>query len=113
MKQEETYRKATVDMTMSTFHVPPSGDVLVLSKRCPIGPEAAKKMLDTVAPEQFELIRPDDDVIEGMLVRKYLFLRANKEKLISAILEEAKRIMGPQCMVKINCEIAVSVKREI
>ncbi len=106
-------RKALVDLELSTFEIPPSGDILVLGKRCPIGQQAAKKMLDTVAPGQFELINVEDDLIEALLVKKYLFLRANKERLVNAVVEESKAIMGQDCMIRIRCEISVTVKREI
>jgi len=106
-------RKAIVNMELSTFVIPPSGEVLVLGKRCAIGPQAAKKMLDTVAPDQFELVQPEDDLIDGILVRKHLFLRAGKDSLIKALLEESKAIMSDQCMITIKCDIAVGVRREI
>ena len=106
-------RKALIDLELSTFEIPPSGDILALGKRCPIGQQAAKKMLDTVAPGQFELIDLEDDLIEALLVKEYLFLRANKEKLVNAVVEEAKAIMGQECMIRIRCEISVTVKREI
>ncbi len=92
---------------------PPSGDILVLGKRCPIGPQAAKRMLDTVSPDQFELIQPEDEVVDGILVKKHLFLRAEKERLIEAIIEESKPIMSDQCMMTIKCEIIITLKREI
>ncbi len=106
-------RKALVDLELSTFEIPPSGDILVLGKRSPIGRQAAKRMLDVVAPGQFELIDPEDDLIEALLVKKYLFLRANRERLINAVIEEAKAIMGAECMIRITCKILVTVKREI
>ena len=111
--EKERSRKAQLSMEISTFHIPPSGDVLVLGKRCPIGPQAAKRMLDTVSLGQFELVQPEDEVIDGILVKKYLFLRAEKEKLIEAIIEESKPIMSDQCMMTIKCEITVTLKREI
>jgi len=106
-------KKSIVDMQLSTFEIPPAGEILVVAKRCPIGPEAAKRMLDTVAPDQFELIRPVDDLIDGILIKKYLFLRADKELLVKTILEEAKPIMSLQCMMTIKCDIAIMVRREI
>ena len=110
------YRKALVNLELSTFEIPPAGDILVLGKRCPIGPEAAKKMLDIVMPDQFEYLHPEDDLddlIEAIFVKKYLLLRADKKRLVDAILEESKAIMGPVCMIRIKCEISVTVKREI
>jgi hypothetical protein len=106
-------RKSILDMELATFEIPPAGEVLVLGKRCSIGPEAAKRMLDTVSPDQFELIQPEDDLIDGILIRRYMFLRANREQLIKTILEEAKPIMTDQCMMRIKCDIRIVVRREI
>jgi len=106
-------KKALLNLELSTFNMPPSGEILVLGKRSPIGPQAAKRMLDTVAPDQFELIQPEDDLISGILVKKYLFLRADRDTLVKAIVEESKPIMSDQCMIKIACDISVAVRREI
>ncbi len=100
-------------MELSTFNIPPSGEILVVGKRSPIGAQAAKGMLDTVVPGQFELIQPDDDLIDGILVKKYLFLRADRERLVKAIVEESKPIMTDQSMITIKCDIRIAVKREI
>jgi len=113
MRSGRRSRRVALDMELSTFAIPPSGEVLVLGKRCAIGPQAAKRMLDTVSPGQFELIELDDDVIDGILVKKYLFLRADKETLIKAIIEESKPIMTDQSMITIKCDITVAVKREL
>lgn len=111
--ENEKKKTSIVDMELSTFEIPPAGDILVLGKRCPIGPQAAKRMLDTVAPDQFEIVQPEDDLISDIFVKKHLFLRADKEPLIKAIIEEAKAIMGPQCMIRMTCDITVRVKRGI
>lgn len=112
-KQNKGSKKTVISMELSTFHIPPSGDILVLGKRCPLGPQAAKRMLDTVSPGQFELVEPEDEVIDAILVKKYLFLRAEKESLIKAVVEESRGIMGHQCMISIKCETTVTIKRDI
>ena len=106
-------KKGSVNMEIKTFKIPPSGDVLVLAKRCPIGSQAAKTMLESVAPDQFELIGLEDDLLEAILVKKYLFMRVEKEKLIKIIVEEARQIMGPECMVTVKCDVILTVKRSI
>jgi len=106
-------KKSRIEMELTTFAIPPSGDILILGKNCPIGPQAAKRMLDAVAPDQFELIQLEDETIEGILVKKYLFLRAEREPLIKAVVEEARAIMGTDCMIKIKCEVTVTVNREL
>ena len=109
----ERSKRVVLSMDLSTFEIPPAGEALVLGKRAPIGPEAAKRMLDSAAPEEFELIRPEDDVIDGILVKKYLFLRADKESLTNAIIEEARAIMTEQNMIRLKCDVIVGVRREL
>ena len=41
--KKERVKKEIVRMELVTFDIPPAGDVLVLVKRAPIGPQAAKK----------------------------------------------------------------------
>ena len=112
-KRSKRSKRTLLDIDLSTFEIPPSGEVLVLGKHCPIGPQAAKRMLDTVSPGQFELIQPNDDLVDGILIKKYLFLRADKESLIKTVLEEARAIMTDQCMIRVRCDIRVVVRREI
>ena len=113
MKKNERVKKETISMELSTFEIPPAGDVLVLGKRSPMGSQAAKRMLDSVAPDQFELVQPEDNLIEAILIKKCLFARTAKELLIKAIVEESKLIMDSQCMLRIKCELTIKVEREL
>jgi len=115
MAQEtrERSKKVVLNMDLTTFEIPPAGEALILGKHSSIGPEAAKRMLDNAAPEEFELIQPEDDVIDGILVKKYLFLRANKESLTNAIIEEAKAIMSDRDMICLKCDVIVGIRREL
>jgi hypothetical protein len=106
-KTGERTQKIVLNMDLSHFEIPPAGEALVLGKRAAIGPEAAKRMLDNAAPEEFELIQLEDSVIDGLLVKKSLFLRADKGSLINAIVEEAKAIMGERDMIRLKCEVSV------
>lgn len=112
-KKNRRSKKARIDMELATFKIPPSGDILVLGKNCPIGPQAAKRMLDAVAPNQFELIQLEDETIDAILVRKHLLLRTEKKPLIEAAVEEARAIMGADCIITIKCEVTVTVSRQL
>ena len=101
-------------MQMMRYDLPPSGEALICGKRCHIGTNAAKRMLDAVAPGQFEYITVEnDDVIESIFFKKILLTMADKDSLTAAILEEAKPIMSPSCMISVKCDITVCVAREI
>jgi len=112
-KNDIPSRRTMLTMEMSTFELPPSGDILVLAKRCALGPEGAKRMLDSVAPGQFEFVKVDDEIIDAIFCRNNLFLRAEKEALIRVVVEDCKSIMSPQCMIAVQCETIVSIKREL
>jgi hypothetical protein len=111
--EKERVKKEVVSMEFATFDIPPAGDVLVLGKRSPMGPQAAKKMLDTVAPGQFELVQSEDDFIEAILIKKCLFSRTEKEPLIKAIVEESKAIMDSHCMVRIKSVVPNTPTSEV
>lgn len=112
-KKNGRSKKARITMELATFKIPPSGDVLVLGKNCPIGPQAAKRMLEAVAPNQFEFIKVEDETIDALLVKKHLLLRVEKSLLISAAVEEARAIMGAACMITIKCDVVVTVNRDM
>ena len=111
--RQEKGKEAFASMELSTFHIPPCGEILVLGKRAPVGPEGAKRMLDSVSPGQFEVIKVEDAMVEAILIKAYLFKRADKKALIAAVLEEASAIMSEDCMLRIKCDVLVSVKRAL
>ncbi len=106
-------RKVYLDMEISVFNVPPCGDVLVLAKHAPVGPKAAQKMMDTICPELFELVEIDDDIVEALIVKRQLFLMADKQSIVNAVLEETKTFMAPQLMVKVDLDIKIMVSKSI
>ena len=65
--------KAEITMRISEFEMPPMQDILIVGKRAPIGPEAARRMVDILSPDQYEIIKVDHPGIEAMVVRKTLF----------------------------------------
>ena len=84
-KTNERTKRVLLSMDLSTFEVPPAGEVLILGKRCPIGPEAAKTMLDNVAPKEFELIQP--------VVTVFTFLPLAVSQLISVSIYGIKLVV--------------------
>lgn len=112
VKKQEA-RNTRVSMEISSFRLPPSGDILVLGHLSPMGPEAAKRMLDSVAPGQFEYIAVDDDIVSAMFIRMHLTKRVVRESLVRAVVEEAQPIMGADCMLAIKCDVTISVGRTV
>lgn len=105
--------KAEITMRLSEFEFPPMQDVLLVGRKAPIGPEAAKRMVDALSPEQYEIVRTDHQLFEAVVVRRTLLKQIPREKLLSIILEEGGRIATENMVVKAQLGIVIQVGRTV
>lgn len=107
------FRKAEVTMRLSEFEIPPMQDVLIVGKKAPIGPEAARRMVDILSPEQYEIVEIDHPIIEAIVIRKSLINMIAKDKLISLILDEGGKVANISTIVKAQLNIVLQVSKSI
>ncbi len=106
-------KKFTVNMDVEVFDCPPCGDILVLGSNAAIGPKAAEKMLETLCPGIFEVIKIDNKVIEAMVVKKQLCMMVDKETIVDSVLEEIEPFVSAQTMLRVKYNIKVSVSKTL
>ncbi|AKN31455.1 hypothetical protein Ccar_11525 [Clostridium carboxidivorans P7] len=109
----EEKRRAEISMHFSEFEMPPMQDILIVGKRAPIGPEAAKRMVDILSPEQYEIVRIDHPQIEAIVIRKFLLSMIPKDKLISIILEEGGKVANESMIIRSQINISIHVSKSI
>ncbi len=109
----EGTKKAEINMRFSEFEVPPMQDVLIVGKKAPIGPEAARRMVDVLSPEQYEIIRVEHDYVEAVVIRKSLLSMLPKDKLISIIMEEGGTVANESMIIKAQINIILNVSKAI
>jgi len=109
----EGTRKVEINMRFSEFEMPPMQDVLIVGKRAPIGPEAAKRMVDILSPEQYEIVRIEHECVEAIVVRKSLLDMLSKDKLISIIMEEGGKIANESMIIRAQINIILNVSKSI
>lgn len=109
----ESMKKAEITMRLSEFEMPPMQDVLLVGKRAPIGPEAARRMVDILSPEQYEIIKVDHSAIEAIVIRKVLLNMLPQEKLVALILEEGGKIANEAMIIKAQVNIVLQVSKHI
>ena len=109
----ESTKKAEITMRLSEFEVPPMQDVLIVGRKAPIGPEAARRMVDILSPEQYEIIEIDHPVIEAIVIRKSLTNMIAKEKLITLILDEGGKVANESTIIKAYINIVLHVSKSI
>lgn len=112
-KSVDSTKKAEITMRMSEFEMPPMQDVLIVGRRAPIGPEAARRMVDILSPDQYEIVKVDHPAIEAMVVRKALFSMLPKEKLVEVLIEEGERVANESIIVKAQVNIVLQVSKAI
>lgn len=106
-------KKAEINMRFSEFEMPPMQDVLIVGKRAPIGPEAARRMVDILSPDQYEIIKIDHQCVEAVVVRKSLLNMLPEDKLIPMIMEEGGRIANESMIIKAQVNITLHVSKSI
>lgn len=106
-------RKAEITMRLSEFEMPPMQDVLIIGRKAPIGPEAARRMVDILSPEQYEIIQVNHPVIEAVVIRKSLTSMIEKDKLLSLILDEGGKVANDSTIIKAHINIVLEVSKTI
>ncbi len=106
-------RKAEINMKLSEFEMPPMQDVLFVGKKAPIGPEAARRMVEVLSPNQYEIIKVEDSIIEAIVIRKSILKMITQEKLIPIILEEGGRVANECSIIKAQIDIILHVSKSI
>lgn len=109
----EGTKKAEVNMRFSEFEMPPMQDILIVGKRAPIGPEAARRMVDILSPEQYEIIKIEHAYVEAIVVRKSLLNMLSKDKLVPLIMEEGGKIANESMIIRAQINITLSVSKSI
>ncbi|BCV21617.1 hypothetical protein [Moorella sp. Hama-1] len=109
----EPVRKADVTIKLSEFEIPPMQDILLVGKRAPIGPEAVRRMVDAVSPEQYEIVRLNHEIFEAVVVKISLLRLLPKEKLLPIVIEEGNRIANDNMVVKAQINITIQISRTV
>lgn len=110
----EPLRKADIAIKLSEFEIPPMQDIMLVGKKAPIGPEAVRQMIDAVSPEQYEIVRLNNqEVFEAVVIKKSLLKLLPKEKLLSVVIEEGNRIANENMVVKAKINLTIQVSRTV
>lgn len=106
-------KKAEIQMRLTEFEMPPMQDVVIVGRNAPIGPEALKRMVDVLSPDQYKIIKVDHPIIEAIVVRNALMNMIPEDKLSEFILEEGGKIVDTSSIIKAHVNITVHVSKSI
>ncbi|ACA60484.1 conserved hypothetical protein [Candidatus Desulforudis audaxviator MP104C] len=109
----EPTRRGEITLRLSEFEFPPMQDILLVGKRAPIGPEAVRRMVDALSPEQYDIVRLEHSLFEAVVVKKSLLRLLPRERLLPIILEEGERVATENTIVKVQANIVIHVSRAV
>ena len=95
------------------IEMPPMQDVLIVGKKAPIGPEAARRMADILSPEQYVVEKIDHPIIEALVIKRSLLRVLPKEKLIPVVTEEGGTLADEQALIKVQVSIVLQVSKSL
>jgi hypothetical protein len=113
IKLSKPARKAQLNIKLSEFEIPPMQDVLLIGVKAPIGPEAARRMVDAMSPQQYEIIDIDHPIFEAVVIKKSLLNQIDRDKLLPVIVEESERIADTETVIKAQVNLVIEVNRSI
>ncbi len=112
-KNIEYSKRAEINMRISEFEMPPMQDVLIVGKKAPIGPEAARMMVDILSPDQYIIEKIEHPDIESLVIKSSLLKMLSKENLVSIILEEGGKLADEKSIIKAQVNITLQISKSI
>lgn len=114
-RQKEPHEKRQLELRISgqLFEIPPLWDALLIGREAPLGPEAARRMVESLAPGQFELLRIAKGPIEALLVRKTLLQALKPEQIAEILAEELRPLLAEDQVVRAHVEVVLHTGRII
>lgn len=107
MTGKDQTKKIMVQMEIAIFKIPPCEDLLVIGKKATIGKNAARKMLEAVTPEQFEVIEVENPIIEAIVAKKEIVKLIGKDHLLQLVLEEIAPLMEETGLLQIGLNVKI------
>ncbi|WP_117238099.1 hypothetical protein [Thermus sediminis] len=111
--KEETRRQLELRLSGQAFEIPPLWDALLIGRQAPIGPEAAKRMADSLAPGQYELLRLEKGPVEAFLVRKALLQALEANLLAETLAEELAPLLSEEQVIRAQVEVILRASRTL
>ncbi|RIH82400.1 hypothetical protein [Calidithermus roseus] len=113
--REHSQKHLQLSLRAQPFEIPPLWDALLIGRGAPIGPEAARRMAESLSPGQFELIplEGEGSVVEACLVRKKLLRLVEAESLVQLLLEECAQMLDEEAVIRVHLDPELQAKRTL
>ncbi|MEL7565915.1 MAG: hypothetical protein AAGU27_13640 [Dehalobacterium sp.] len=109
----EPAREAELSFRFSEFEIPPMQDILLIGRKAPIGPEAARRMVNAISPDQYDVIPVPEGPLEAIIIRKALLSMVPEEKLLPIILDEGVKVTSENNVIRAQLDLTIIVKRNV
>ena len=105
--------KLEVTLRLSEFEMPPMQDALIIGRKAPIGFEAARRMVNILSPNQYEVVKVEHPTIETLVIRKALMQMMTRDRVISLILEEGGKVANETTILKVQLSVVLCVSKSV
>jgi len=99
----------SVSLEFEDITLPPVKDIMILGSRCPQGKIGVAKCFQLMAPDNFDLIEVDDEVVQAILVNKRILKRISEENIINILRQNVFPYITNGEIVKVNINIKMQI----
>lgn len=94
---------------ITDFSMPPISDGLVVGKDSPIGHSAINRALQLLAPNKYQCIPVDDDVVGHVILRRNLLIRVSEGNWVAFVRDRIKPLMSAEEILDLALTVEVRI----
>jgi len=106
---KEKSRHYSLSLNFEDISLPPIKDILILGAKCPQGKIGVAKCFQLLAPDNFELIEIDHELVQGLIINKRILKRVPVDHIINILKREVFPYISEGDTVKVDINIVTYV----
>jgi hypothetical protein len=106
-------KRASVQMEIRHFKLPPVESALVVGVRSPIGPNAMERALQEMMPHKYVRVDVDNERIQTIFLQATHLRRIPKEKLVPLLVTNCEEMIDDTEMLHVTLDVLVAATEEV
>lgn len=100
--------KYSVNLSFEEIKLPAFQDILVLAKNSPHGVIGISKSFELLAPNGFEIIKIEHDIVEALLINKRILAKISSERILKILKDKVFNFISEGEILKVDFKVIVS-----
>lgn len=99
-----------LSMKFVKIQFPDTGDILIVTERYPAGAQGISRSLSLAAPNDYKLIEVQHEIVEALIVKKWVLKRLPAEKVVEMMEKQVFPFVGLGECVRVDVRVEIAVE---